>query len=290
MPATPRLALPYPASSATPDVPRDIHALATALDHAAQFEQGLASAKPAFGVPGRVYWATDERAIYVDTGTAWEAATPFSVPVGGTIVWPATAAPSADWLIANGQSVSSVTYPALYAVYGTAYGGDGAPSFNVPDLRGRAPVGKGANAQVDALGKSDGLADAARKRAHKHAIATATAAGAYTGTAAAVGNHSHGGATGGADRALTHSHGTRAATSYTLGVGSGGSVDYVINGFGATADAAAPDHLHGINPDGGHSHSVSGSVSVGVTGSTGDQAGPADNEPFLVVNFAIRAK
>lgn len=47
------------------------------------------------------------------------------------------------WLFCNGQSVSTSTYAALYAVIGYTYGGAGA-SFNVPDLRGRIPFGRAA--------------------------------------------------------------------------------------------------------------------------------------------------
>jgi microcystin-dependent protein len=43
---------------------------------------------------------------------------------------------SLGWLQCNGNSVSSVAYPALFTAIGTTYGGDGNPNFNVPDLRG----------------------------------------------------------------------------------------------------------------------------------------------------------
>lgn len=46
----------------------------------------------------------------------------------------------AGWLLCSGQSVSQVTYSALFAVVGTTYGGSGG-NFNVPDLRGRAVAG-----------------------------------------------------------------------------------------------------------------------------------------------------
>lgn len=46
------------------------------------------------------------------------------------------------WLNCLGQAVHRVTYRALFAVIGTAYGvGDGATTFNVPDFRGRASFG-----------------------------------------------------------------------------------------------------------------------------------------------------
>jgi microcystin-dependent protein len=42
-----------------------------------------------------------------------------------------------------GQQLSSRDYPLLFAVIGTTYGGNGVPNFNLPDLRGRSPVGTG---------------------------------------------------------------------------------------------------------------------------------------------------
>jgi microcystin-dependent protein len=42
-----------------------------------------------------------------------------------------------------GQAISRTTYSALFALCGTAFGsGDGSTTFNIPDLRGRLPVGK----------------------------------------------------------------------------------------------------------------------------------------------------
>jgi microcystin-dependent protein len=47
------------------------------------------------------------------------------------------------WLACNGQSLPISQYNTLYAIIGTIYGGDGVQTFNVPDLRGRVPIGQG---------------------------------------------------------------------------------------------------------------------------------------------------
>jgi microcystin-dependent protein len=47
------------------------------------------------------------------------------------------------WLMCDGQSFATVSYPALFSVIGYTYGGSGAV-FNVPDARGRAAIGAGA--------------------------------------------------------------------------------------------------------------------------------------------------
>lgn len=47
------------------------------------------------------------------------------------------------WLACGGQAVSRTTYAALFLAVGTLYGvGDGATTFNLPDLRGRSLFGK----------------------------------------------------------------------------------------------------------------------------------------------------
>lgn len=70
--ATARLALPYPVGADSVDVPRDVQALATKLDPgAAIFAQGTAATRPAPGIAGRYYYATDTANLTYDTGTAW---------------------------------------------------------------------------------------------------------------------------------------------------------------------------------------------------------------------------
>lgn len=47
------------------------------------------------------------------------------------------------WLACAGQSLPIAQYDTLYAIIGTTYGGDGVQTFNLPDLRGRVPIGQG---------------------------------------------------------------------------------------------------------------------------------------------------
>jgi hypothetical protein len=76
MGSTSRLGLPYPEPSAANDVPKDIKALADAVAPiiAADY-QGTLSARPAAGVRGRYYNATDD-SLFRDNGTAWVRITP----------------------------------------------------------------------------------------------------------------------------------------------------------------------------------------------------------------------
>lgn len=50
----------------------------------------------------------------------------------------------AGWLECSGQEISRTSYAALFAAQGTLWGdGNGSTTFNVPDMRGRTPIGRG---------------------------------------------------------------------------------------------------------------------------------------------------
>lgn len=78
--------------------------------------------------------ATGER------GPAGPAGAAGAVPPGTVTAFAGKTAPN-GWLLCDGQSYSIATYRDLYNAIGTTYGGYG-QSFQVPDLRGRFPVGK----------------------------------------------------------------------------------------------------------------------------------------------------
>ena len=67
-------------------------------------------------------------------------ATP-GLPVGSIQAFAGANAP-AGWLLCDGSTVSRGNYPDLYNTIGNTYGsGDGSTTFNLPDLRGRMPIG-----------------------------------------------------------------------------------------------------------------------------------------------------
>ncbi len=63
-------------------------------------------------------------------------------PSGAIIMYGGSAAPT-GWLLCDGASVLRATYANLFTALGTAYGSADGTHFNVPDMRGRAPVGVG---------------------------------------------------------------------------------------------------------------------------------------------------
>lgn len=84
--------------------------------------------------------------VFDTTSGAWRFAQtqPGGVPAGSIMPWGGSTAPS-NWLICDGSAVSRETYGTLFAVIGTSYGaGNGTTTFNLPDLRGRIPVGRNA--------------------------------------------------------------------------------------------------------------------------------------------------
>jgi microcystin-dependent protein len=97
------------------------------------------------------------------------------------------------WLACAGQSLPISQYDTLYAVVGTTYGGDGASTFNLPDLRGRVAIGQGQGQTLPnyVLGQAGGEEQhtlvEAEMPAHSHALTSSTA----TGTAVTPGQTLH---------------------------------------------------------------------------------------------------
>lgn len=79
------------------------------------------------------------------------------VPAGCIMQYGASSAPS-GWLLCDGSAVSRSTYATLFAIISTTYGsGDGSTTFNLPNLKGRVPVGRdAADTSFDVLGETGG--------------------------------------------------------------------------------------------------------------------------------------
>jgi len=72
----------------------------------------------------------------------------------GTIWMYAGSTPPSGWLVCDGSNVSRSTYADLFAIVGTDFGntGGGGTTFNLPDFRGRMPVGNGTGVGGGATG------------------------------------------------------------------------------------------------------------------------------------------
>jgi microcystin-dependent protein len=79
------------------------------------------------------------------------------ITVGLVSMFAGATAP-AGWLTCDGAAVSRTAYANLFNVVGTIYGiGDGTTTFNLPNLKGRVPVGRDTTqVEFDTLGETGG--------------------------------------------------------------------------------------------------------------------------------------
>ena len=199
-------------------------------------------------------------------------------PTGSVIPYAGASAPGATingvvgWLLADGSAVSRTTYATLFAIVGTTYGaGDGSTTFNLPDLRGRMPMGAGTGAQNGGSGSG--------------AISGGTALTARTR-----------GGFGGDERMQTHTHVQNAHTHTqdAHGHALGGGQSFGTN-FGANAGGVATFGLNvGIintNTYQGPYSATNTTATNQNTTATNQNAGSGSSEnmpPFVVLNYLIK--
>jgi microcystin-dependent protein len=221
----------------------------------------------------------------------------------------------AGWLWCDGSAVSRTTYAALFARIGTDHGvGDGATTFNLPDMRERVPVGWDSNGGVTRVtnggivGSNGGaeakVLDITNMPSHDHAeVGTGWGTdtrGAHVhdiGTNPA-GGHNHGGATfnnGG------HNHRVDITVMRSIGAlqhqhTDGGNVAVAPTGGLAATDVhltsdTVANHVHGIPAEGDHVHTGTTDSSGGhrhVVVAQGGGQGFSTMPPYLVMPYRIR--
>lgn len=192
--------------------------------------------------------------------------------VGVVKMYAGSTAP-AGYLMCDGTAVDRTTYAALFAAIGTAYGtGDGSTTFNLPDLRGRSPMGAGQGSGLTnrvlgtKIGEENHLLTVNEMPSHNH--------GGATGTESAT--HTHSGVTGGMSANVTHSH-------------TGGVVESV-SGWGSGAGGTAHSNTGSVNIDHTHSFTTGVNSASHTHPIAGQGGGAAHNnvQPNTVVNFIIK--
>jgi microcystin-dependent protein len=81
-----------------------------------------------------------------------------AIPAIGSISMFAHSTIPTGWLLCDGSAVNRTTYADLFALIGTTYGaGDTTTTFNLPDLKGKIPVGYNASeTEFDNIGETGG--------------------------------------------------------------------------------------------------------------------------------------
>ncbi|MEJ1402587.1 MAG: phage tail protein [Candidatus Sedimenticola sp. (ex Thyasira tokunagai)] len=104
------------------------------------------------------------------------------IPCGGVIAWTSSTPPD-DYVECNGSAINRTTYADLFAIIGTLFGaGDGATTFNLPDMRGEFIRGWDHSRGIDA-GRALGSNQTDDYKSHSHSL---TASSTAEGTASDI--------------------------------------------------------------------------------------------------------
>ena len=195
------------------------------------------------------------------------------------------------WLLCDASSVSTTTYAALFALIGYTYGGSGA-SFNLPDLRGRIPVGLAAASGLGSTGTgtiTGGSSLAAQTLGAWAGAETVT----LTAAESAVKAHSSHSVNTSASHthtiseSATHRHNTQSQTV--------GFPDRINTGTSPTASQRTQNdsypNTHATSPSGiGAAATLSGTSGITVVNSTAAAATSShpNVQPYIVTNFMIK--
>ena len=153
-----------------------------------------------------------------------------TIPSGLIAIWSgSTGSIPSGWLLCNGASVSSSTYPGLYAAIGHTYGGSGS-SFNLPDARNKMVIGAGSSYGLgNTGGSSTSSLSISNMPSHNHSVninhGHSFTQGSHHHSMSGL-SHSHTMSGG------THAHGADPSTNYGSFWGNGTGHSYVVGTSG----------------------------------------------------------
>jgi microcystin-dependent protein len=202
-----------------------------------------------------------------------------SVISPGTIQMFAGSSAPNGWLSCDGSAISRTTYRELFKIIGTTYGvGNSNNTFNLPDMRGRVPIGAGTGTSLTTrtLGANIGAETVTLAETnlppHTHT--------ASVGIQSA--NHTHTGTSGG--HSVNHTH------SYGLPIGTTGASYGIIDSVTASSSGTpltggqSADHSHTTTfgtESATHTHTVTNS-------NTGSGTPFGIMPPSIAINFIIK--
>jgi microcystin-dependent protein len=192
----------------------------------------------------------------------------------GTVSQTARATAPTGYLLCDGSAISRTTYSSLFDAIGTAYGvGDNSTTFNIPNLKGRVPVGfDSSQTEFDTLGEAGG-------------------AKTHTLTEAQMPSHTH---IQNSHNHTQNSH-NHSQNAHSHPVGGANSVFFIVNGSGTSGGANI------TTGGGGYSNSVPQDATATNNATTAtNQATTATNQntgggqahnnlqPYVVLNYMIK--
>ncbi|MFN3175353.1 MAG: phage tail protein [Phaeodactylibacter xiamenensis] len=211
----------------------------------------LSATTPLKSVPFSYFSSTSAQAMVAEEANTLEADyLSRLLPIGMVTPFAGSSAPD-GWLLCDGSALQQSEYPDLYAVIGNSYGGSG-NTFNLPDLRGRAPFGY--HAQQDTfstLGSTGGTVE-------------------HTLTVEEMPEHMH---TGETDNDGEHEHRGNNVAQVEDGTGSFVTDDHENNNPGSIIHSQNSAHQHNFTTD-----------------PTGGNEPHPNMPPFQVLNYIIKAR
>lgn len=159
------------------------------------------------------------------------------------------------WVACNGQSLTIQQNPALYALLGTQFGGDGKTNFNLPNLNGRAMAGMYGtplgmpNYVGNTAGAETVTLSVAQMPAHTHTVAAAN------------------------QQALPINQAANPTNGYFAGTSIPSQVP---------APQPAPPAIYAPTTAGSLT-----ALSTSIVGNTGGSAGHENRQPFLALSYCI---
>jgi microcystin-dependent protein len=283
----------------------------------------LTGSTPPTGTAGDTFFNTGTNTFQVHDGSTWITPSGDPGPAGdgvlpGVIVPYAGASAPTGYLLCDGTAVSRTTYADLFAITGTTYGiGDNSTTFNLPNLKGRIPVGlDSTQAEFDTRGETggvksvtlttDNLPTHSHTIAHDHTIThnhtvTVDSIAATSATGVQSANHNHGTNSDGA-----HNHTARrvsgnnpTGTNVNFHTeGNTGTAGFVINsgssGHNHSLGNQSPaNHTHTYTH--GHTGSAGASSAANTGASSAANSGDAGSglkfdvlNPYIVLNYIIK--
>lgn len=179
------------------------------------------------------------------------------------------------WLACNGSAVSRATYSALFGAIGTTWGiGDGATTFNLPDLRGKALIGVSGSHALGATGGSETTTlSTTNLPSHNHGVTDPGHTHTFTGTA-----HNHAITDGG------HTHTLPWHTNSSLGAGAGAVATPTGAGADLTGSATTGITVNNATAGGSNASNTTGVT----TNNTGSGTPATTMSPFAAVTYLVK--